>query len=67
MSAVIKNYCLTIAKRDESHIKRPLIEYKPYSDGWVKTEEDITFIIESIKGLIKSGRQPIVTIFTADQ
>jgi len=64
MSAFIKNYCLTIAEPDDSHIKPPFIEYKPFSDGWVTTQEEITHIVETIKWLIENGKRPIVTIFT---
>lgn len=65
MSAVIKNYNLTIAEPEDSHIKAPFIEYKPFSDGWVTNEEEIQSIIATIKWLLETGKRPIVAVFTA--
>ncbi len=64
MSAVIKSYSLSIAERDESVIKPPFVEFKPFSDGWVETEEDIRSLLGGLRWLIENGFKPIVTVFT---
>ncbi len=67
MGARIENYNLFIADRNESSIKIPLTEYRPFGDGWTLTDEDIDSLAQRLRWLIKQGYHPITAIFTEER